>query len=320
MKSIIQKSSILFLFILCGYFTATGSVPSRPNVLWIVANDLSTDLGCYGNSQVSTPNLDQLAREGVVYQNFFTVGAVCSPSRSALITGMYSVSINSHNQFTKYKMPLPDPVVPFTEYFKEAGYFVANSRGMQMDNTGYYTGYNFVHDEEDMFDGTDWRKRSPGQPFFAQVHLTYAHRPFEPDPAHPVDPDKVVLPPYYPDHPLVRKDWALYLETVQLLDRQIGDILERLKKDGLADNTVVFFFADHGRPHVRGKQFLYDGGTHTPLIVRWPGHLTPGTKNNRLISNVDLAPTAMNLADIDIPEYIHGRDFLGKTSNPFTTF
>lgn len=310
------KSILLLFVIVSGYFPASKAASSKPNILWIVANDLSTDLGCYGNSQVSTPNLDQLAREGVIYGNFFTVGAVCSPSRSALITGMYSVSINSHNQFTKYKMPLPDPVVPVTEYFQDAGYFVANSRGTQMDNTGYYTGYNFVHDAEDLFDGTDWRKKSPDQPFFAQVHLTYAHRPFESDPSHPVDPDKVVVPPYYPDHPLARKDWALYLETVQLLDRQIGDILDRLEKDGLADNTVVFFFADHGRPHVRGKQFLYDGGIHTPLIVRWPGHLSPGTGNGRLISNVDLAPTAMNLAGIEIPEYLQGRDFLGKTSTP----
>jgi uncharacterized sulfatase len=304
------------MIICCVSVPALGSEPSKPNILWIVANDLSTDLGCYGNNQVSTPNLDQLASEGVIYENFFTVGTVCSPSRSALITGMHPVSINSHNQFTKYKKPLPDQVVPITEYFKEAGYFVANSSGTQMDKTGYYTGYNFVHDAEKMFNGTDWRNKSPDQPFFAQVHLTYAHRPFESDPSRPIDPDKVIVPPYYPNHPLVRKDWALYLETIQLLDQQIGYILERLEKDGLADNTVVFFFADHGRPHVRGKQFVYDGGIHTPLLVRWPAYLTPGTRDDRLISNIDLAPTAMNLAGIDIPEYMHGRDFLAESSPP----
>lgn len=318
MKRTTIKCLYLLIIVAGGYFPALMATSSKPNILWIVANDLSTDLGCYGNEQVSTPNLDQLAREGVIYENFYTVGTVCSPSRSALITGMHAVSIHSHNQFTKYKKPLPDPVVPITEYFQEAGYFVANSRGIKMDSTGYYTGYNFVHQADNLFDGTDWRKKAADQPFFAQVHLTYAHRPFESDPSHPVDPDKVVLPPYYPDHPLVRKDWALYLETIQLLDRQIGNILERLKEDGLADNTVVFFFADHGRPHVRGKQFVYEGGIHTPLIVRWPGHIKPKTKSDRLISNIDLAPTAMALAGIDIPAYMQGGDFMGETSKPRT--
>jgi arylsulfatase A-like enzyme len=126
----------------------------------------------------------------------------------------------------------------------------------------------------------------------------------------------VVIPPYYPNHPVARQDWALYLETIQLMDEQVGEILERLKNDGLADNTVVFFFGDHGRPHVRGKQFLYDGGIHTPLIVRWPGHLPAGIKDDRLISNIDLAPTAMALAGIDIPTYMQGRDFMGKSSKP----
>ncbi len=308
---------ILCAFLCQGFACSAQKVDSsRPNILWIVANDISPDLGCNGNKLVNTPNLDQLAREGVIFQNLFTVGAVCSPSRSGLITGMYPVSIHSHNQFTKYKKALPDPVVPITDYFKKAGYFVSNSSGIQMDKAGYYTGYNFSHDAAKLYDGTDWRQRSPGQPFFAQVHLTYTHRPFKPDPSHPVDPDKVVLPPYYPNHPLARQDWALYLETIQLMDQQIGEILERLKKDGLADNTVVFFFGDHGRPHVRGKQFLYDGGIHTPLIVRWPGNLKSGIKDSRLISNIDLAPTAMTLAGIDIPDYMQGQDFLNETSKP----
>lgn len=318
MKRFILVNFLLFYVLLCYGFAYANqkAVSSRPNILWIVANDISPDLGCYGNKLVSTPHLDQLAREGVIYQNFFTVGAVCSPSRSGLITGMYQVSINSHNQFTKYKKALPDPMVPVTDYFKKAGYFVTNSSGIQLDKAGYYTGYNFSHDAEKLHNGTDWRQRAPGQPFFAQIHLTYSHRPFESDPSQPVDPDKVVLPPYYPDHPLARKDWALYLETVQLMDQQIGKILERLKKDELADNTVIFFFGDHGRPHVRGKQFLYDGGIHTPLIVRWPGNLKSGTKNSRLISNIDLAPTAMQLAGIEIPDYMQGRDFMSKTSKP----
>ena len=310
---------LLPIFVLIsGHFAFSQTTDSKPNILWIVANDLSTDLGCYGNEMVHTPALDKLASEGILYSNFYTVGTVCSPSRSAFITGMYAVSINSHNQFTKYKKPLPEPVVPITEYFKKSGYYVVNSRGIQMDQTNSYTGYNFAHNVEELFEGTDWRNRSSAQPFFAQVHLTYAHRPFHPDPERPLDPDKVVFPPYYPDHPLVRKDWALYLETVQLLDKQIGSILQRLEADGLADNTIVFFFADHGRPHIRGKQFLYVGGIHTPLIVRWPGQRSAGTRDDRMISNIDLGPTAMQLAGIEIPEYMQGRDFIGEDSNPRT--
>jgi arylsulfatase A-like enzyme len=312
MKNIV----LLFVLSVFGWFSApasTSQVATRPNILWIVANDISPDLGCYGNKLVHTPNLDKLAQEGVMYRNFITVGAVCSPSRSALITGMYSVSINSHNQFPKDKTTLPAPIVPVTEYFRQAGYYVANTGGVQMSGP-HYTGYNFVHDPKKLYQGFDWGQKKKDQPFFAQVHLTLAHRPFKRDPSRPVNPDKVVLPPYYPNHPVARQDWALYLETIQLLDQQIGTILEKMKRDGLAQNTVVFFFGDHGRPHVRGKQFLYEGGINTPLIVRWPGHLPAGTTSDRLVSNIDLAATALQLANIKIPAHLQGQDFLSKTA------
>lgn len=316
-----SKSLILLLTISIGlFFSAVPSkerqVPSdRPNILWIIANDLCPDLGSYGNTLVHTPNLDLLSKEGVVYENFFTTASTCSPSRSAFITGMYATSIRSQNQFPNIKKPLPDPVIPITEYFKKAGYLVTNSSGVSMEKMGS-TGYNFVHDSKQLYSGKDWRERKDNQPFFAQIQLTHAHRPFKNDPSHPIDVDKVTLPPYYPDHPIARKDWALYLETIQLLDKQIGSILKRLKDDGLAENTIVFFFGDHGRPHVRGKQFLYDGGIHAPLIVRWPKHLQSGERNKRLVSNIDLAPAILNLANIQVPTYMQGLDFMGKTSKP----
>lgn len=287
----------------------------RPNILWVVADDLGTDLGCYGDSLVHTPHLDLLAQEGVLYRNAFTVTAVCSPSRSALITGMYPVSINAHQHRTQYKDSLPDPVVPVTEYFKEAGYFVSNGNARDLSKYGK-TDYNFIHDSEQMYGGTDWRQRAQGQPFFAQVQIFYPHRPFQRDPSHPVDADRVELPPYYPDHPVARQDWALYLETVQQVDKEVGHILQRLEDDGLADSTIVFFFGDQGRPHVRAKQFMYDGGIHTPLIIRWPGYLKAGTEKNRLVSNIDLAPTAMRLAGISIPDYMQGRGFLSEKAEP----
>jgi arylsulfatase A-like enzyme len=286
----------------------SGNV-QRLNILWIVADDLGADLGCYGDPLVHSPHLNRLATEGTLYSNLYTVTAVCSPSRSALITGMYPVSINCHQHRTQYKNPLPAPVKPITEYFREAGYFVTNGNFRDLNKPGK-TDYNFIHHHDSLYDGSDWRQRKNDQPFFSQVQIFYPHRPFARDPSHPINPDAVRLPPYYPDHRLARQDWALYLETVQIVDQEVGRILERLEEDGLANNTVVFFFGDQGRPHVRDKQFLYDGGTHTPLIVRWPGKLKPGTKDSRLISNVDLGPAAMQVAGIVVPEHMQGKDFL----------
>ena len=309
-----------YLFLLCLIAACAAPEPtetsqdSPPNILWIVADDLGTDLGCYGDSLVHTPNLDRLAQQGTLYSNLYTVTAVCSPSRSALITGMYPVSINAHQHRTYYKDSLPEPVRPITAYFREAGYFVSNGSFNNWDKFGK-TDYNFIHASEALYDGTDWRQRAAGQPFFAQVQIFYPHRPFRRDPTHPVNADSVRLPPYYPNHPMARQDWALYLETVQHVDQEVGKVLQRLEADGLADSTIVFFFGDQGRPHVRAKQFLYDPGTHTPLIVRQPGGAA-GQTDDQLISNIDLAPTAMRLAGIPVPDYVQGQGFLGDDAPP----
>lgn len=285
----------------------------KPNILWIIADDLGTDLGCYGTPLVKTPNLDDLASKGVLYRNLYTVTAVCSPSRSALITGMYPVSIDCHQHRTNAKKPLPEGIMPITEYFRDAGYFVSNGTIRDRNRPGKQD-YNFV--VENIYDGTDWSQRKPGQPFFTQIQIFGPHREFQRDPSSPVNPDSVSLPPYYPDHPLARQDWALYLENIQLVDRQVGEVLNRLEQDGLTDSTIVFFFGDQGRPHVRAKQFLYDGGIHTPLIIRWPGERNRGTVNRDLISNIDLPVTSIALAGIDIPDYIQGKNFLDPDDEP----
>ena len=283
----------------------------KPNILWIVADDLGTDLACYGTPLVKTPNLDQLSREGCLYTSLFTVTAVCSPSRSTLVTGMYPVSIGCHQHRTHFKKPLPDGIRPVTEYFREAGYFVSNGSVRDRNLPGKQD-YNFIADGH-MYDGTDWGQRKPGQPFFSQIQISGPHREFHRDPENPVDADSVELPPYYPDHPLARQDWALYLENIQIVDRQVGEILDRLDREGLSDSTIVFFFGDQGRPHVRAKQFLYDGGIRTPLIIRWPGRIDPGSVDTRLISNVDLPAAALRAAGIELPGYIQGKDFLGQS-------
>ncbi|KPK82701.1 MAG: hypothetical protein AMS27_14265 [Bacteroides sp. SM23_62_1] len=287
--------------------------PPKPNILWIIADDLGTDLACYGTPLVKTPNLDKLAAEGTRFTNLFTICAVCSPSRSALVTGMYPVSINCHQHRTHFKKPLPDGIKPVTVYFREAGYFVCNGSVTDLNRPGKQD-YNFIADSN-MYDGTEWTLRKPGQPFFAQVQIFGPHREFQRDHQNPVNADSIKLPPYYPDHSLARQDWALYLENIQLVDRQVGEILKRLDDDGLTDSTVIFFFGDQGRPHVRAKQFLYDGGIRTPLIIKWPGHIDRESVDTRLISNIDLPITSMVLAGIEPPDYIQGIDFL-RTADP----
>jgi len=145
-------------------------------------------------------------------------------------------------------------------------------------------------------------------------HVPDTHRTFKNDPENPIDPDKVKIPPYYPEHSITRRDWANYLESLQVLDKDIGKVLKRLEDDGLTDNTIVVYFGDHGRPHVRGKQWLYEGGIHIPLILRWPRHLKPGQVNDSLVSTIDFAPTCMKLAGITLPQHLQGNIFLGAHS------
>jgi uncharacterized sulfatase len=195
-----------------------------------------------------------------------------------------------------------------TEYFRRAGYFRCNCAGLNSKQPGK-TDWNFAYMTQP-FDGTDWSQRRPGQPFFAQINFNYTHRDFKRDKKNPIDPDKVDLPCYYPDHPITRRDWADYLESIQLLDTEIGVVLRWLQKEGVADNTIVMYFGDHGRPHVRGKQWCYDEGTRIPVMIRWPGHIKPGTVVDDFISAIDFAPTFLWAAGIEPPRHLQGHDFL----------
>ena len=277
------------------------------NILWLIAEDFCPELGCYGTSLVKTPNIDKLSREGGRYANAFTPAPVCSASRSGFMTGMYQTSIGAHQHRSNRNKPLPENVKVITDYFRAAGYFTCNCGGGNWKRSGK-TDFNFKVSKP--FDGTDWRQRKAGQPFYAQVNFGETHRNFKKDPENPIDPDKVKLPPYYPDHPVARQDWADYLECAQVLDKKVGEVLKRLQEDGLADNTIVFFFGDNGRPHIRGKQFLYEGGIHVPLIIRWPGHIKAGTVIDELISAIDFGPTCLSLAGIEPPGHMQGQVFL----------
>jgi N-sulfoglucosamine sulfohydrolase len=288
---------------------AAKSPAERPNILWLISEDTSPDIGCYGAQVVKTPNLDKLASEGLRFNNAFVTSPVCSASRSAFMTGMYQTSIGAHQHRTHDPKPLPNNVRPITEYFRDAGYFVTNQSGVNPDKPGK-TDWNFTVPFE-RFDGTDWHARKPGQPFFAQINFPMTHRTFRPDHLNPINHEDVALPPYYPDHPLAKRDWADYLEDMQILDRAIGAVLQKLETDGLADNTMVVYFGDGGRPHVRGKEFLYEGGIRVPLIMRWPRNLEAGEVFDALVSAIDIGPTCMSLAGLTIPDSMEGQPFLG---------
>ena len=313
---------VLGLSLAATTFPARGA--DRPNILWLVAEDFGPQLGCYETPQVWSPNLDRLAGQGVRYTRAYTTAPVCSASRSAFMTGMYQTTIGAHNHRSHrddgYR--LPSGVRLISDRMRDAGYFTANVRTLPppcgFSGTGK-TDWNFAHDGKP-FDSDDWADLKPHQPFFAQVNFQETHRKFQAPKR--ADPARVAIPPYYPDHPVTRRDWAQYLDAAGELDRKVGLILGRLEADGLAETTVVVFTADHGQAHVRGKQFCYEEGLHVPLIVRWPkgfaspSQLRPGVVDDRLIEAIDLAPTFLAFAGVPRPAGMQGRVFLGDRAEP----
>lgn len=312
-----RRSFLASLGVGAGLLAGAARAAERPNILWLVSEDTSPDIGCYGNLLVKTPNLDGLAAQGTRYEAAFASCSVCSPARSAMMTGTYQTSIGAHNHRSHRDdgYALPDPVKVITQYFHDAGYFTSIGNGTNWKKGGK-TDWNFK--EPDFFrDGIDWNQRREGQPFFAQYNFHLTHRAFQRDPERPVDPDKVELPPYYPDTPLLRRDWADYLESLQVLDDQVGALLTRLETEGLADNTIIVYHGDHGRPHVRGKQWLYEGGVRVPFIVKKPDGTGAGQVSNDLVSLIDLAPTMMAWAGIEPPAHLQGRSIEGNSPREF---
>ena len=294
----------------------------RPNVLWVLAEDFSPDLGCYGNELVRTPNLDRLAAEGVRYTQCICTAPVCSAARSALMTGMFQTSIGAHNHRSSRDRPhnLRTGIETVTDLFRRAGYFTANCRAPAPGlRVGGKTDFNFS--VENPFDGADWSERPEGSPFYAQINFPETHRKFRRFDEAPVNPDDVQLPAFYPDHPVVREDIALYLDTAQHLDVKVGKVIERLKDEGLYDETIIFFFGDHGQALHRGKQWLYEQGIHIPLIVRIPEQFQPpgyepGTVDGQLLQHIDITATSLRLVGESPPEVMQGRVFIGPDAAP----
>jgi len=293
------------------------SPPTPPHVLWIYGEDLGPHLGCYGEPAVETPNIDRLAAEGVRYENAFVTCPVCSPSRSAIMTGCYQTRIGAHHHRSNRENALPGGIRTIPAYFRDAGYFTCNSKGPPFNHAGK-TDLNFDAGD-DLFDGVDWSERADGQPFYAQCNITCTHRmerTMHGAGGQAPDGADVRLPPYYPDHPVARRDWALYLESIQRLDEQVGTILDRLAAEGLAENTIVVFLSDHGPGHVWHKQFCWDGGLRIPLIVRAPGRVPAGEVRDELVSAIDLGATSLALAGRQVPAPMDGRVFLGDDRDP----
>lgn len=285
----------------------------KPNILWIVAEDMCPDLGCYGEPQVNTPHLDALAARGVRFTRAFATATVCSASRSAFITGVYQTALGAHHQRMDESIapPLCDPHQTLPQRLREAGYYTANVKAITAGLRG--TGkndWNFTT-KTGHFDGHEWADLKSHQPFFAQVNFSESHRPFA-SPTH-ADPTKLTLPPYYPDHPVTRRDWAGYLDEITALDVKVGRLLDQLDEDDLTDSTIVIFFGDHGRPMLRGKQWNYDSGTRVPLIIAWPmsmkapARYQAGLESDQLVSLIDVTATSLHAAGVAIPESMHGR-------------
>jgi N-sulfoglucosamine sulfohydrolase len=290
----------------------------KPNIIWIVCEDISPFIGAYGYNGVKTPNIDRLAAEGVRYTHVYTTAGVSAPSRSTIITGMYQTSIGTQHMRTigdpkyqpvpPYSAVVPDYVKCFPEYLRKAGYYCTNNEKQDYQFIPPVT----VWDENGP--SASFINRPDNKPFFAVYNffITHESQIFSRHDSLTVDPDKVTVPLIYPDTKVVRHDMARMLTNIERMDAEVGQLLEMLKKEGLYDNTIIFFYSDHGGVLPWMKREVLERGVHIPFIIRFPGGLNAGTVNGELISSVDLAPTVLSLAGIPIPSYMQGQAFLGS--------
>ena len=319
-------------------------------MLWFVVDDMSASFSCYGEKSVSTPHVDRLAREGTLFRRAYVTAPVCSPCRSALITGMYQTTIGAHHHRSgrgELKIRLPADVTPVPKLFQQGGYYTCVGSGLpEFDYRGLpfdagkggkgraaaaarlgKTDYNFEWDRG-IYDSQDWAGRAPGQPFFMQVQLHGGKLREGPETVRAqfrqrvvselgagTDPAKVQLPPYYPRDPVLLQDWADYLDAVRLTDLHVGRVLARLEAEDILANTLIVFITDHGISHARGKQFLYDEGTHIPLLVRGPG-VAQGAVRQDLVEHIDLGAISLAAAGLPIPAAMQGRPLLSSGYQP----
>lgn len=293
----------LFLVIcLLGVAVGPGFSAEKPNVIWIIADDVGwKDIGCYGHPVIRTPNIDWLAEHGVRFTHAFVTSPQCSPSRTAMFSGRFAHTVGAEDLHD----PVPEGVQILPTYLRQAGYWTGNVGKLHLGRyaaaqfnvvRGFDRGGDLVGQWSAFLD-----ERPRERPFFLAIGFTEAHRPFTKRPQKPYRPEEVVIPPYLPEHPVVREDLAAYYNEITYMDEQIGLLLRRLREDGLLENTVIFFFSDNGSPFPRCKCHLADSGVGTPLIVYWPGVAPAGTVHHGLVSLVDLSPTVLEIAGVEVP-------------------
>ena len=306
---------LLLSVAIIGLMSVSTFAADRPNILWVSSEDNGPHLGCYGDEYATTPNIDALAARGIVYLNAWSTAPVCAPARTTIISGMYPPSLGAEHM--RSMVELPDSIKMFPQYLRDAGYYCTNNSKED---------YNLSKPGQ-VWDVSSrkahWRGREDGQPFFSVFNFTTTHesqirKRKGHTPVH--DPAKVRVPAYHPDTPEVRKDWAQYYDKLTEMDRQVGKVLAELEEDGLRDNTIVFYFGDHGAGMPRSKRWPYNSGLHVPLVVAIPEKYRELTtektiadaKSNRLVAFVDFAPTVLSLAGIEPPSHMQGKAFLGE--------
>jgi len=308
------RAAALFTVLLASAALSRAADAARPNILWITSEDHGPHMGCYGDTYATTPNVDALAKRGMLYTHCWSNAPVCAPARTTIITGMYPTSLGAEHM--RSMVPFPAGKKMFPQFLREAGWYCSNNAKED---------YNIakpgqVWDESSK--NAHWRNRKDGAPFFAVFNSLKSHesqirtRPHKQ--VH--DPAKVRVPAYHPDTPEVRQDWAQYYDQVTEADADAGKLLAELEKDGLTEDTIVFYYADHGSGMPRSKRWPYNSGLHVPLVVYIPekfAALRPpeyqaGGKSDRLVSFVDLAPTMLSLIGVQPPDWMQGHAFLGK--------
>jgi len=327
MKHLLLTLTLLF------HFTAqpqAGQAARLPNIVWIIPDDMSANFSSYGETAIETPHVDKLAAQGVKFNHAYVTAPVCSTCRSAFITGMYQTSIGAHHHRSgrgTEKIRLPKHIKLVPKLFKDAGYHTSITGWPNRKGRLGKTDYNFEWDPS-VYDGADWSRRKPGQPFFAQIQTPGGklrgkdesgwdkiQRAAEATFGERTPNSAVELPPYYPNHPDIVRDWAAYLDSVRMTDVMVGEVIARLKQEGVLDNTLVIFMTDHGISHGRGKQFMYDEGLHVPLVIRGPG-IEPGTVRTDVVEHIDIAAISLAAAGIKIPDYMQAKDILAKNYQP----
>tara|TARA_B100000945_G_scaffold90701_1_gene70748 strand:- start:8094 stop:9485 length:1392 start_codon:yes stop_codon:yes gene_type:complete len=300
----------------------------KPNILWLVAEDQSQYFfSFYGDNSVKLSNISELLKNGIVYHDMNSIYPVCAPARSAIITGMYPNSIGTGNMraydgnrkvrpetesllgFPYYSSKLAEKIKPFTQILRENGYYCTNNSKRD---------YNFILREEAWDESSreaSWEKRKKNQPFFSVYNFGVTHESsiWRRDKEQlKVDPNKLVVPPIFPDDSITRHALAVNYSNLVEMDRQMGEIINKLKQQGLYDNTYIFFYSDHGGPFPRYKRAIYETGTKVPLVIKFPKSIKVKEKRNHdMLNFVDFAPTILSIAGLQIPQIYQGKAFLG---------